>query len=343
MKKKCIITIIFLFISVMLAFSPNKLEAECLDELHKNDNLSQHDQTIVVNSRLTEIDLENVNEIKVEENILIENIQNNSISHVSFQFDNVIRNLEIYNLTDPLNFVYEALSNTIIINLRALLDTNQTYRFYLSYTLQTELPLYSARKQSFYFFRYYPSLNYLTQYYRLCIKLPSKCFLHHFENSDSYHPKDATEVTEEYRTNIFWEIEEFQPLASFVFFVFFDEPFEGNTPIWVAIIAPLSGLLGGAAGVYWFMKRKEKKVLKEAVTTFLADDQKLLLRILVEADGKITQKEIIEKTGFTKSKTSRNLVPLEKNNLITKERWGREYKIFITEKGRKIIEPTDSE
>ncbi|MCG3222084.1 MAG: hypothetical protein H7641_11970 [Candidatus Heimdallarchaeota archaeon] len=343
MKRRANISIIFILLLIMLAFSLKKTEAECFDKNIETDNFSQQDQPIIVNSRTTEIDLEKVDEIEVDENILIENIQNDSISYVSFKFDNVIRNLEVSNLTSSLNFAFKALTNTIIIDIGANLETNQTYRFYLSYTLNTELPLYSARKQSYYFFSYYPSLNYFTQYYRLCIKLPRNCFLHYFENSNSYHPEDATEVTEEHRTNLFWEIEEFQPVASFVFFVFFDEPLAGNTPIWVAVVAPLFGLIGGAAGVYWFMKRKEKRVLKEAVTTFLADDQKLLLKILVEAEGKITQKEIIEKTGFTKSKTSRNLVPLEQNNLITKERWGREYKILITEKGKKIIEPTEAE
>jgi DNA-binding MarR family transcriptional regulator len=317
------------------------VEGEYFKDDSNEEQFSQLDQSIIVDSRTTDIDLEKVDEIKVDDNILIRNVANNSISYIRFAFETVIRNLEVNNLTHELNFVYEAITNSIVINLAAILETNQTYRFYFSYDLITDVPLYSSRKQSFYFFRYHPSLNYYTQDYTLTIKLPSKCFLHHFENSDPYYPDDATELTEDYKINLIWEREEFLPLDSCVFFAFFDEPLEGSIPIWVSVVAPLSGIIGGASAVYWLMKRKEKRVLKEAVTTFLADDQKLLLRIIVEAEGRITQKEIIEKTGFTKSKTSRNLVPLEKNNLITKERWGREYRIYITDKGRKVIESSE--
>ena len=326
----------------MLFISPYGTEARISNITHTEEDFCQQVQSIYVNSRTTVIDLEQVEEIKVDENILFTNLENNTISYVRFEFQNTIRNLEISNLTNELDFVYEAISNNIIINLATTIGTNQTYRIYFSYTLLTDVPLYSARKQSYYFFRYYPSLSYFTQEYNLCIMMPRNCFLHHFENTDSYHPNSAYEITEEYRTNLRWEIKDFHPTEDFVFFVFFDEPLEGNIPIWVGVVAPLCGVIGGASIVYWLMKRKEKRVLKDAVTTFLADDQKLLLRIIVESEGRITQKEIIEKTGFTKSKTSRNLIPLEKNDLITKERWGREYRIYITDKGRKVIESSDT-
>jgi len=41
-------------------------------------------------------------------------------------------------------------------------------------------------------------------------------------------------------------------------------------------------------------------------------------------------------TGYTKNKVSRNLISLEQQQLIIREKWGRNYRIFITETGEKV-------
>ena len=120
--------------------------------------------------------------------------------------------------------------------------------------------------------------------------------------------------------------------------VFFDEPSNSSPAIWIIVIGPILGTILGASSVYWWMKKREKKSIEQLGKIFLTDEQKLILKIVLNNEGKITQKELIKQTQFTKSKISRNLFPLEEYGLIKKEKWGREFKIYITESGEKILE-----
>jgi len=65
---------------------------------------------------------------------------------------------------------------------------------------------------------------------------------------------------------------------------------------------------------------------------------KILLRTVNENGGKIAQKELCKRTGFTRSKTSRNLISLEEQGFVYKEKWGRNSLIYLTKTGVKVIE-----
>ena len=77
---------------------------------------------------------------------------------------------------------------------------------------------------------------------------------------------------------------------------------------------------------------------KKATQPNLTETQKELLWIIAEKGGKISQKELCTITGYTKTKISRNLISLEQQVLVTKEKWGRNFRVYITETGRKVIE-----
>ncbi len=68
------------------------------------------------------------------------------------------------------------------------------------------------------------------------------------------------------------------------------------------------------------------EVLKKA----LNDDEVLLIDIISSSEG-VTQDSIRFKTGFSKSKVSALLTDLEKKDILSRERLGRTYKIFISE------------
>jgi uncharacterized membrane protein len=117
----------------------------------------------------------------------------------------------------------------------------------------------------------------------------------------------------------------------------FDKPI-GKAPIWIFIVGPIVGIVVGAFGALWFMRKKEEKTLKEIGKIFLSDTEKMMLKLIRDEGGKTTQKNLCSLTGFTKTKVSRNLISLEKQSLITRERWGRNYQVFISDTGKKVIE-----
>jgi len=106
--------------------------------------------------------------------------------------------------------------------------------------------------------------------------------------------------------------------------------------IWPYIVSPIFGLAAGVTGTVWFMRRREKRAIKKIGEIFLTDNQKQFLKIIIENGGKISQKELTVTTGYTKNKVSRNLISLEQQQLIIREKWGRNYRIFITETGEKL-------
>jgi hypothetical protein len=67
-------------------------------------------------------------------------------------------------------------------------------------------------------------------------------------------------------------------------------------------------------------------VLKKA----LSDDEALLIDIISGSEG-ITQDSIRFKTGFSKSKVSALLSEMEKKTLLSREKLGRTYKLFISD------------
>ena len=102
------------------------------------------------------------------------------------------------------------------------------------------------------------------------------------------------------------------------------------------MVGPLLGLTLGCSFMYFWMRRESAKLTEEMDKIYLTKNQQLLLKVIDEKQGKITQQELIAISNFTKSKVSRNLTPLEENGLISKEKWGREFKVYLTKKGSKL-------
>jgi uncharacterized membrane protein len=99
------------------------------------------------------------------------------------------------------------------------------------------------------------------------------------------------------------------------------------------------GIIAGALFYLWAKPEEEEKPVEKPkvldksyaiLERALSEDEALLLEIIRENEG-ITQDSLRFRTGFSKSKVSALLLNLEKKGIITRERLGRTYKVFIAD------------
>ncbi len=113
---------------------------------------------------------------------------------------------------------------------------------------------------------------------------------------------------------------------------FIDEFSEGT--MWIIIItAVLFGLLLGIA-ICSFIHKKKKKGMY-VPSSLLSPDEKTVLRLLKEHKNMMNQKEIGIQLQWSKSKVSAIVSNLHYKEIIKKEKFGRNYKIYVI----KEIEP----
>ena len=79
-------------------------------------------------------------------------------------------------------------------------------------------------------------------------------------------------------------------------------------------------------------RRKKEEELYEKID-ILKEDEQLVIKLVAEENG-IEQRELQNKTGFSKAKLSKILSELEKRGVIRKESMGKKNRIYLTEKLR---------
>ena len=326
---------------VMLLFSSYRGQVSCAYLNKKTIHYFSDQEHAIMDYHEVKIDFINLEEIAVIEELYIRNTLNETQTSCDILLKQPFVNLIIEDSIGPL--IYETISEDfstylIKIHFRNSLDINQTIRISIDYNLDINLPDITTN-HTYYNFMFQKAITYTTLQYQITIRLPKNSFIHADDTIPySYYPDTAFVDHSGERTLLIWNFEDLQPLSDNLVFVLFDEPFSGTTPIWIPVVSPLAGLIGGAIAVFWWMRRREKKSVKKLGEIFLNEDQKVLLKLIQEAEGSITQKEFLKLTGHTKSKISRNLIPLEKQGLIRKTKWGREYKVYITKAGRMVID-----
>ncbi len=97
------------------------------------------------------------------------------------------------------------------------------------------------------------------------------------------------------------------------------------------------GMLGGISFYIWAKPLEETKVKQvdtsksyKILERALSEDEVTIIEIIRNNEG-ITQDSLRFRTGFSKSKVSAILLNLEKKGIITRERLGRTYKVFISD------------
>ncbi|OYT43193.1 MAG: hypothetical protein B6U88_01710 [Candidatus Aenigmarchaeota archaeon ex4484_56] len=106
-------------------------------------------------------------------------------------------------------------------------------------------------------------------------------------------------------------------------------------PLWLGIL--LISLLGLFIGsfIYYILNRhyitekhkSEKAILK--TLSFLENDEKEVIKTILNFSGEITQRKLCELTGFNKVKISRILNKFENKKIIQREKYGMTNKIIL--------------
>ena len=96
------------------------------------------------------------------------------------------------------------------------------------------------------------------------------------------------------------------------------------------VFAFIAGVLAlYAASRFYYRIPKEERI--GITLTVLKEDEKKAIEALLAAGGKITQRELQDKIGFSKAKVSRLVFDLEKRGVIKKDRTGRTNILILSE------------
>jgi DNA-binding MarR family transcriptional regulator len=111
----------------------------------------------------------------------------------------------------------------------------------------------------------------------------------------------------------------------------------------LALIAiSLFGLFIGSLTYYFISEKYEKKIVKikndySVIYRFLNNDNKKIIKTLVENNGKRTQSQIVEYTGLSRVKISRCLKDLENRNIIKKDKNGMTNNVELVDELREVF------
>jgi uncharacterized membrane protein len=330
-------TLFLLFLAIILVVNPNFVHGTSCCGKNSCYSLTETEDLISVQEHRIEVDIKDIEHISVLEKITYENKANYSVSTVNHWINNTCQNITVQNESGNLMWekIVEIEENCLLsIDCTPQIAINETETIYIHYNM--EHPMIIEDKPSFYHFELISALYYQTVELEVYIKLPEKSYITE-EISQSYFPENPDILQIGTRTLLIWYNSNLPSSFSQLFFVRFNPPI-GRVPNWFFIIGPIIGLSIGVGITLWVTKKREKKVVKKIGEIFLNESQKKLLQSIKENGGKIQQKELIRKTEFTRSKTSRNLITLEEQGLIRKEKWGRNYVVYITKTGEKVIE-----
>ncbi len=290
-----------------------------------------------VETHSIKIDILKIDEIKIAERFTVKNTQNSTLDSIDLWLNQTLSNLVVTDYNGSLLFEDTAISQSshlLDITFRAEVEGNSTTTFDIWYDLERD-PI-AEQGNSYYFFEFYSTVTYFTEEQLIEVKIPERSFIHEEEGITPYFPSDGFALAGQ-RVYLSWTFEDLDSLEETFIFVRFDKPLQ-EIPIVAIVLGTIGGIVLGVGVTILFMRRRERRVVKQISTIYLSDTQKTLLRLLSENNGKMLQKELCAETGFTKSRISRNITPLVEQGLVKRDRWGRNYVIKLTENGLKVIE-----
>lgn len=266
--------------------------------------------------------------------IKLVNNQKSPVSEFTYPFFGNVRETVVYGNGERIQFEKRASGDKVYIraNLSKRLEFNETFtlRYYYNITGIVE------RRDNLYILATTYPLFPNVKNFNLSIILPPGYVLP--ENEVSMSPEG--EVTSDGRRLILrWKLREPVPseFGNFRVIVLYEsvagdgEP--APLPYYYYVIPIIIIILISAAIkkrneiskiVYNRRKRYEEKI------DILKGDEQRIMRLIIENNG-IDQREIVRKTGFSKTKVSKILSELEKRKAIFKEQVGRRNKVYLYE------------
>ncbi len=344
-KHKTIGTLL-LFFTILILISSSSYAQTYTNEVYSYPTFLADE--MVIRSHHTTVDIYQTDSISVSESFVVENTENTTQTYIDLWFNASLNTLIVEDGEGSLIFNWDVVSNSsnrVRVNFRTELNESQTAAFAVKYDLNTILnPIGS--NPIYYSFEFSSTISHQTISYAMVVLLPERSFIHEFEDSTpSIYPTNATQILEKNRIKVTWNLVNLAIESNPFFLIRFDEPLvpEEDLSFWetksaMFLVGFAVGVLIGISGISWLIRYREKKAMKKIGMTLLTDNQKSLIKIIYDKKGKVSQKDLCDITGYSKSKISRNLVPLELRGLIKREKWGRTYVIYLTDDGRTVIE-----
>ena len=331
------ISTIIICITVALLLFPNNAEINACTSVNCSNYVIKAESDFIIDNHEIYIDLRSLEEFLVVEKITIRNPNNVTISSIDFLFDKTAQSLSFEDGAGNLSIEIVSMSETenlVTVNYREDMHYNTNITLDASYQL-AESRL-DERGKDFYRFTFYSYVSYYTINKSISVFFPYDCYLHREEDFPPIIPP-AEAVFSGYRMFIEWDYDNLDPNDNQLVSVYFDYVLK-KPPIWAFIVGPVLGVTAGVGGAYLFMRRRTKRTIRKLGDVFLTDTQKQFAKLILENDGKMLQKDLCDQTGFSKSNVSRTLIPLEEQGLIRREKRGRNFIVYLTEEGYKVIE-----
>ena len=326
------IKLLIVLVSLGILLIPSSNHFYCLGDNSFNiDHVKLSQFLFCCNNHRITIDITDIEYILVNERLSLINKEDFTVSSLDFFFNETISILQIKEDNQNLSNYTLISSNQLTLGFNTLLDPNETKNIILEYTIENEYQKVNKDwlKFNFDYYRHYEII-----YETVSVKLPKESKIYDGDGA-ILPPADAYGFNQGY-TEIFWNFNVNVTSESNGFIqVIFSVP---KNLVWLYVIGPIVGLACGIGGTVWFMRKKEAKSVKELGKIFLSENEKLILKLICDYNGKVSQGKLSSLTGFTRTKVSRNLISLEKQELIVREKWGRNYQVYITDMGKKVIE-----
>lgn len=336
MINRSLLSTLIVLISIGLLVVPIRAEI-CTASFHTCDEyeIDSVSQFIIMNHAI-EVNMKNLEEFSVNESLVIRNPNNITISSIDLWINQSIEGLYVQdgygNLSLNLLILPDS-KNQITVHFREdmYFNSNQTIWIYY-YLSETHL----EENEDYYRFSFTSHISYYTEKLSVTVNLPYDCYI---DYEDVLLPVVPLPDNEIHRKKILlqWVVHDLNPGENHAISLHFDYLITEPT-IWAYIVGPILGVAIGVGGAFLFMRRRTKRTIKKLGDVFLTETQKQFVKLLLDNNGRMLQKDLCDQTGFSKSNVSRTLIPLEEQGLIRREKRGRNLIVYLTNEGFKVSE-----
>lgn len=168
------------------------------------------------------------------------------------------------------------------------------------------------------------------------IQLPQGAILSADVANESFFPQDGGILSDGKHIKIFWERENVGE-DSLQFSVSYLFPADIPSDLVIALTAVVIVVM---IGIVVYARRRQEPV--EVVTSVLNHDEKVIVDILKQQEGKALQKVLVRESNFSKAKISRLVKELKERGVVDTEAVsGRENRIILT-MGKKQAPPQET-
>ncbi len=294
-----------------------------------NETLITHKMTVKINQD---------HSLAIVSTFVLANNDTTPLSFFSYTINATIDSVFCYDLIDSLPFTWvvnSTFGNLINVTLRYPLLKEEIYAFSVSYKIK-EIVFHVEGVFDYFELDLEITHPRDTLKFTLEMTLPIYTELLTEDALKPFLPNPVKIVRENDITAIRWEFYDRKLDESNLFVIRYTpgaifSATNAKNHLWVNLLTLFVGLIFGAGSTILIFFIKQKASVKETFIPSLLSQNELAIIRAINLDGGIsTQRKICERTGFSKSKTSKILQKLEEKKILERDRWGRTNKVKIT-------------